>query len=182
MRQEVEGEDRNILAPLTQRRQMDFNGIEAEQQVFAKLPGLAGSLEIGICGGDEAHINPLGTRRSHALDFSRLQHAQQLGLLAHGHVADLVQKNRAPIRQFEASDAVGAGIRKSALHVAEELTLKHAFGQAASIHRDQLTRSAQRQNMDRSRDYLFASSVLAGDQNIRVRWSKASDGFQHGDH
>ena len=161
---------------------MDFNRIQAEQQVFAKLAGLTGSLEIRIRGRDEAHINPLGARRSNALDFSRLQHAQQLRLLAHGHVADLIQKNRAAIRQFEASDAVGAGIREGALHVAEEFALKHAFGQAASIHRHQLARSPQRQHMNRARDYFLAGSMLAGNQDIRVRRSKASDRFQHRDH
>ena len=39
MRQEVQGKDRNILTALAQRRQMDFNRIQPEQQVFAKLAG-----------------------------------------------------------------------------------------------------------------------------------------------
>ena len=63
--------------------------------------------------------------------------------------------------------------------MAEELTLEYAFGQAASIHRNQLTRGPQRQDMDRARDDFFAGSMLAGDQDIRVGGSEASDGFQH---
>ena len=34
------------LAALSQRRQMDFNRIQTEQQVFAKLSRLARSLKI----------------------------------------------------------------------------------------------------------------------------------------
>ena len=128
MGQEVQGENRNIFAALPQRGQMDFNRVQPEQQIFAKLAGLASSLKIGIGGGDKANINSLGARRSHAFDLSRLQHAQQLGLLAHRHVADLVEKNRAAVGQFEPANAVGAGIREGALHVAEQFTFKNTFG------------------------------------------------------
>ena len=71
-----------------------------------------------------------------------------------------------------------------ALHVAEKLTLKatRPSARASNIYRHQLPRRAKRQNMDCARDDLLTGSMLAGDQDIRVRWSEASDGFQHGDH
>jgi hypothetical protein len=42
----VQSQNRNIFATLAQGRQMDFNRIQAEQQVFAKLASLTGSLKI----------------------------------------------------------------------------------------------------------------------------------------
>jgi hypothetical protein len=42
----VERKNRNVLAALTQGRQVDFNRIQAEQQIFAKLASLTGGFEI----------------------------------------------------------------------------------------------------------------------------------------
>src|SRR6266568_4142805 len=52
-------------------------------------------------------------------------------------VCDLIQEERSPIREFETAHAVGSGIGKRALHMAEDLALERAFRQAARIDRDQ---------------------------------------------
>src|SRR5271169_5785550 len=108
MCQEVQSQNWNIFAALTQRRQVDFHRVQTEQQVLAKLTSLTRSLKVRIRGRDEAHINSLGTRRSHPFDFSRFQYAQQLRLLAQRYIADLIQKHRAAVSQFEAADTVRA--------------------------------------------------------------------------
>src|SRR6202522_2841479 len=135
-RKKMYGKSGNILSPVAKRRHVDLHGIQAKQQVFAELSGSARCSKIRIGGGDQAHIDPACARRSDSLNLAGFEHAQQLGLLAIGHIANLVQKNRTAIGQFEAADAVGASVGKCALHVAEEFSLKYSVGYGASIYRD----------------------------------------------
>ena len=62
MREEMHGQRRNVLSALAQCGQMNFHGIEPEEEVLAELPGLAGGWKIVIGGGDHANINFLGMR------------------------------------------------------------------------------------------------------------------------
>ncbi len=94
-------EQRDIFAPVAQRGQMDFDRIDAEEQVFAKVAGLGFFVQLRIGGGEHAHIDATGLRGANALQFAGLKHAQQLGLLAHGDVGDFVEKERAAVGQFE---------------------------------------------------------------------------------
>ena len=65
--QEMVGEQGNILAPLAQWRQMDFDGIQPEEQVFAEAA--AGDLvaQIGVGGRDDAHVYVLSLGGPNAL-------------------------------------------------------------------------------------------------------------------
>ena len=118
-------------------------------------------MQVDVGGGDHPHIDLLGARRADAFDLSRLQHAQQLGLLAIGNVADLVEKDGAAVRQLEASDAVGLGVGECAFHMAEELAFEDALRQRAGVHRDQRTLRACGKRMDGLRDNFFAGAMLA---------------------
>ena len=112
---------------------MHFNGVEAEEQVFAKAAAADFLRKICIRGRDHTHIYSNSFRRADALHLAGLKHSQQLGLLAERNVSDLVEKQRSTLRQFKAAYAIGARVRKRALYVAEELAFKQAFRQAAGI-------------------------------------------------
>ena len=98
-----------------------------------------------------------------------LQHAQQLGLLAIGNVADFVEEERAAVRQLEAADAIGLGVGERAFHVAEELALEHALRKRARVDSDQRALCARRKRMEGLRDNFLARAVLAGDQDVGIR-------------
>ena len=53
-----------------------------------------------------------------------LQHAQQLGLQGEGHVADLVEEQRAAVGLAKLPGAVGDGAGEGAALVAEQLALE----------------------------------------------------------
>src|SRR3981081_563843 len=99
---------------------MHLDRIKTEQQIFAKLSGSAGGSKVGVGGGDYAHVDTARVGGADPLNLAGLEHAQQLRLLMHGHVADLVQEDGSTVGQFEASDTIAAGICKSAFHVPEE--------------------------------------------------------------
>jgi len=69
--------------------------------------------------------------------FAVFEHAQELCLRGRGQVGDLVEKQRAAIRERElaAPRFVGAGERTA--HVAEELALEQRVGHRRAVHRDE---------------------------------------------
>ncbi len=58
----MHGQRRDVFPALPQSRQMDLDGIEPEQEVLAKLAGLARGRKIVVGSRDHANINLLGTR------------------------------------------------------------------------------------------------------------------------
>ena len=113
---------------------MNLHGVEAEEQVLTEAAFLALLVQVGVGGGEQPHVHLARLRRTDTFQLARLQHAQQFGLLAQRHVGDLVQEERAMVGQFETANAIGPCVGESALHVAEDLTLKGAFGQRAGVH------------------------------------------------
>ena len=69
-----------------------------------------------------------------------LQHAQHLGLRLQAHVADLVEEDRAAVRQLELAAAVGHGAGERAAHVAEQLALDQLLGNRRAVHLDERRR------------------------------------------
>src|ERR1700683_1702016 len=106
---------------------MDLDSVQTKQQILTELSGSASCGKIAIGGREHANVDPTGARRSHPLDFARFQNAQQFCLLAQGNIADLVEKNGAPVRQFETPDAIGTSIGECTLHVTKKLDFKEAI-------------------------------------------------------
>ena len=61
------------------------------------------------------------------LELARFDDAQQLRLLAHRNIGNLIEKQRAAIRQLEATHPIDLGVGERALHVAEQLGLEDAL-------------------------------------------------------
>ena len=136
-------------------------------------------MQLGVGGGENAHVDAAGLRRAYALQLAGLKHAQQLGLLAQRDVGDLVQKKRAAVGQFEAADAVGARVGKCAFHVAEDFALEGALRQSAGVDGDQRHARARRSGVQQLGDNLLAGAVLAGDEHVGVGGADLRDQLEH---
>src|SRR5436305_3739484 len=132
--EEVPGEGEDVRLALAQGGQADLHRVEAEQQVLAEAPGGHLLPQVGVGGGDDAHVGGAGLRRSQALELAGLQHPQELGLLGERDVGDLVEEEGAAVGQLEAAHAVGLGVGEGAAHVAKELALEHRLRQPAGVH------------------------------------------------
>src|SRR5690242_17374794 len=75
--QEVHRELRDVLAPLAERRQVDLDRVETEEQVLTEAAGDDLGAQVGIRRGEDARIHTPCARRAHPLHFARLQHAQR---------------------------------------------------------------------------------------------------------
>ena len=120
---------RNVVSARAQRGQMNFERVDAEHQVFAKIALVDHFLQIAMRGADHAHVDGERFVFANAADFATFQQAQQLGLHRLGQFADLVQEQRAAVGHFEQADAVLVGAGEAAFAMAEQFAFDQAFGQ-----------------------------------------------------
>src|SRR5437667_5142425 len=135
--QKVHRQRRDVLASLAQRREMELDGVQAEQQILAKAATVHLVVEIHVCGRDESHVHFAGLGGPDALDLARLKHAEKLRLLGKSEVADLIEKERSAIRELETPHPIRFGVGERASHVPKELALEHTLGEAAHVHGDE---------------------------------------------
>ena len=90
------------------------------------MPAATIVLEVPVGRRDDAHVDPLRARAADALELLLLEDAQQLRLQLERDVADLVEEERAAVRQLEAPDPLRDGAGERAALVAEELALEQA--------------------------------------------------------
>ena len=91
-------QSRNVFATIPQRRQMDFNRIQAEQQISAESPRSHFFIQICIGRGKDTDIHTMRLRGAHALELAGFQHTEQLRLLVERNIGDFIEKQRASVR------------------------------------------------------------------------------------
>ena len=102
-----------------------------------------------------------------AAEAALLQHAQQLDLRRRRHLADLVEEQRAAVRQLEAALPPIGRAGEGALLVAEDFALEQRLGNRGAVDGDERKAGARAQLVDGLRDQLLAGARLAGDEHRR---------------
>ncbi|SYK73641.1 Uncharacterised protein [Klebsiella pneumoniae] len=74
------GQQPHILRPLTQRRQIQVNHIEAVKQILAEMAFPHPFMHIAVGRGNNADIHADGFTAADALKFFLLHHPQQFHL------------------------------------------------------------------------------------------------------
>ena len=167
--QEVLGQVRQVGEPLAKRRQVELHHAEAEGEVVAERALAHHGLEVAVRRGDHAHVDLDRVVGPDADHLAGLERAQQVGLRREGHVADLVQEERAAGRRLEAALAAGGRAGEGPLLVAEELALEHALRERGAVERDERSAPPRPGPVKRLGDELLARAALATDENRRVR-------------
>ena len=158
---EVPDEERDVLAALAQRRDLDREHLEAVVEVGAQAPLGDGGLEVAVGGGDDAHVRLDRVRRAEALERPFLEDAQEPPLDVAREVADLVEEDRAAARDLEAPEPPLERAGEGAALVAEELALDERAGQRRAVDGDERAFRAGAAPVDRARDELLARAGLA---------------------
>src|SRR6185369_13491715 len=120
-------QQRQIFLALAQRRQPERKYVEPVVEILAQLALLDRGGRIDIGRGNHAHVDGLLHPSSEAAEAAFLEHAQQLDLRGRRHLADLVEEQRAAIREFEAALAPIGRTGERALLVAEDFALQQRF-------------------------------------------------------
>src|SRR2546428_2038061 len=117
-------QERNVVAAVAERGDLDADDVEAEVEILAKPLGLDQIFETAVRGRDDAHVDVARGLRADRTDLAVLEHAQELALHGHAHVPDLVEEERAAVRQLEETLARRVRPGEGTLRVAEELALE----------------------------------------------------------
>ena len=102
------------------------------------------------------------------LELTLLQHAQQLALQFERDFADLVQKQRAAIGEFEAAEPVAQRAGECASGMSEKFALEQFARYRRAIDPDQRAMAALAGLVDGARDQFLAGAGFAGDQHAGV--------------
>ena len=165
---ELARQDRDVLAALAQRRHVERDHVEPVVEILAEAARGDLLLEILVGRGDHAHVDLDRLGAADALEAVLLQDAQHLGLRHQAHVGDLVEEDRAAVRELELAALLRERAGEGALLVAEQLGLDQLLGHRGAVHLDERALAALALQVDLARDELLAGAVLAGDQHPGV--------------
>src|SRR5262245_9172166 len=135
--QEVLDEERYVLAPLRERGEGKLDDPQSVVEILAEPPRARRRLEILVRGGDQPHVDADRLVAADALELLLLDRAEQLGLRLKGHVADLVEEQRAAVGGLELSLASRDRSGEGSLLVSEELALDELARQRCAVHLDE---------------------------------------------
>ena len=166
---EVLDQGRDVLAAVAERRDDEVDDVEPIEEVFAELPLPDALAEVAVGGGNDAHVQThRGVVGADLLQLAGFEEPQQHALHAQGHLADLVEEDRAAIAHLELAGLVAVGAGETALHVAEELRLEERLGNAGAVDRHKGLARPVGTVVDGSGDQLLADTALAGDEDLGV--------------
>ena len=126
-------QQRNVVAPVAQRRDVDAHDVEPVKQILAELFRGDGGFERLVGRGDDAHVHLDRLVAADALERAGLQHAQNFRLRGGRHVADFVEENRALVALLEFADALQGRAGERAAFVAEQFAFQQLFGNRGAI-------------------------------------------------
>jgi hypothetical protein len=182
LREEAKGEGGDVLASLAQRRQVDLDDLQPVVEVLAETPFAHLALEVAVGRGDDAHVDGERLGAAHPLEGALLQDPQHLRLRLRGHVADLVEEDRAAVRGLEAPDPARLGAGERPLLVAEQLALDELAADRGAVHRDERALAPGAALVERVCDELLPGAALAADEHGEVGLRDLLDRLEHALH
>src|SRR6185503_18901082 len=163
--EEMIGEDRDVLAPLAERRQPEREDLEPVVEILAEAAPGDLLLQVAVGRGDDAHVDVLRRRGADRADLPLLERAEELRLERRRRLRDLVEEERAPVRDLEEALLLVDRAGERALLVAEELALEQALGERRAVLRDEELVAAPGAVVHGRGDELLARAGLALDED-----------------
>jgi hypothetical protein len=122
--QEDLDEQRYVLDSLAQRRDLDGEDTQPIVEVATKRFGLDHPVQIDVRRSDDPHIDNDGLFPSNTMEGAVLQHSEQPDLCRGCDGADLVEKDRSLVGDFEPAQLAPVGTGERPLFVTEEFTFE----------------------------------------------------------
>ena len=158
---EMADEPGDVFAALAQRREHDWEHVQAIIEVVAKLAVGDHLRQVAVRRRHQAHVHPDRSRAPQALELLLLQHAEELRLQLRWDVADLVEEERPLVGQLEAANFLRDGAGEGAFLVAEQLALDQPCGDGRAVELDEGPVAAGAQLVEGAGDEFLAGAGLA---------------------
>ena len=175
-RQEVRRERRDVLPAIAQGRDEHGQDVQAEVQILAESPFFDQRRKVPVSGRDHADVDVMRPVAAHGANVAELKDPQELRLQAEGHVADLVEQQRAAVGLGEQPLARLDGAGERAARVSEDLALQQLLRDGGRVHGDERSIATRASRVDRARDELLAHAGLARDEHRGARSRDEVDG------
>ena len=161
-------QQRNILTTLPQRWDVDLSASNSVVKVLAKITVLDVLLQISIGRTDESNVGFPGIIGPQSNNLTRFQNAEQAGLHAHRHVADLIQEQRPLVGVLKNTFAItfGPGVRTA--HMPKEFIFEQTLRLTCGIEGDIPLGGPWRHRMNGRGHQLFTCPRFTGNQNRKV--------------
>jgi hypothetical protein len=130
-------EERHVLAAVPQRRQLDREDVQPVVEILAQLARAHRVPRVLVGRGDDADVHRLFLASAEPAEAPLLEHAQQLDLRGRLHLGDLVEEQRAAVRELEDARAAIVRAGERPLLVAEDLALEQRLGNRGAVDRDE---------------------------------------------
>src|SRR5258706_5349594 len=168
-RDEVGDQQREVFPALPQRRHLDRDDVQAVVEILAERAGRDALGQVLVGGSQHPHVHPQGVLAAHPLEGLLLERPQHLGLGLEAHVPDLVEEERALIRELELAAPPRHRPGEGAALVAEELGLDQLLGDRRAVDLDEGALAPRGEGVHRAGHQLLAGAVLALDEHPAAR-------------
>jgi hypothetical protein len=158
----------DILYTLPQRRDSDWEDIEAIIQIRTKFFLLNQLPQILIRGGDHPHIDRNYAAASQPLDLLFLEDAQEFGLEFEREISDFIEKQRSSVGSLKAPHGLCNGTGKSAALMSEKFTFEQCTRNRRAINRHEAVLPAWAGVVNPLCDDFFAAARFALNQNAAI--------------
>src|SRR5262245_3485952 len=168
----------DVASPIAQRRDVDTDDIQPEEEVFPEATAAHGRFEVLVRRRHDPDVDVDGLATTNARELALLDDAQELCLQPERHVRDLVEEEGAAGGRFELADAALDRSREGAPLVAEELALQELVRDRRTVEGDERPPPFGIL-MDGPRHELLSGARLALDQHGGVGGSGPADELVH---
>jgi hypothetical protein len=176
---EMARQRRNVTRTFAQRRDVDRKHGQPKKQIFAELLRGDRRLQLAVRCGNDADVDVERLRAADTLEPLFLERAENLCLQPERQVPDLVEKQRAPVREFKPPGLPGGGPCERALFVSEQLRLEQRFGNGRAVDGDKRAFRSAAEGVQGAGEQLFAGAALPLQQHGRVGAGRTMQLLRH---
>ena len=131
--EKIPGQRLDVLGTFAQWRHKDFDNLEAEVEITAKLSGTDGLFKITIGGCHNPHIHLHPHAPADAFKRMSLQHAEKLCLNRRAHFSNLIKHQCAFMSRLKLSRFAFGRACKSSFFMSKEFTFQQCFGERCAV-------------------------------------------------
>src|SRR6516225_2432580 len=131
--------------------------------------------EFAVCGGDYSDVDLTRFRRADPNHLAVGKNTQKFCLRFQGHLANLIEKQRALVRRFEQPAAAPVRARESSSFMAKQLAFEQRRWQPRAIDCHKRVFRARAGSMDSSGNEFLPCSRFAKNQYGRICWGNTCD-------
>src|SRR5260370_32356350 len=166
--QEMIRQQKHVRLAFTQRWHKNRKHVQAIVEVLTELSLRDRLRQVFVCGRDQTHISLDRGRAAQPLELALLQRSQQLYLCRDVEVADLIKKESAAVREFEAAFLTALRARERALFVTEQFGLNQRLRQSRATDLNERFVRAQRIVVNRVGDQFLSRPGFSAQQHGRI--------------